>query len=153
MPTWRATSPRAASGTVRSGSSPPENAGSASPMPAPARSCGTIVHAIPGAGRKASAAAPPASSTAPASARARAGPGIAAPASAATGRTETPSAARSGEIAKPATSSITSRNRTAVKAAAVNASAASDPSGARSKSPPLMGTVPMSGVVGGGLSP
>ena len=51
------------------------------------------------------------------------GPGSAAAASAATGRTETPSAARSGEIAKPATSSITSRNRTAVNAAVVNASA------------------------------
>ena len=46
-------------------------------------------------------------------------------ASAASGRTDTPSAARSGEIAKPATSSITSRNSTAVNAAAVSASPAS----------------------------
>ena len=95
-------------------------------MPAPARICGTIVHATVGAGRNASAAPPPASSSAPPSARAWAGPGSAAAASAATGRTETPSAARSGEIAKPATSSITSRNSTAVNAAVVNASAASE---------------------------
>ncbi len=44
-------------------------------MPAPARICGTIVHAMLGAGRNASAAAPPASSSAPASARACGGPG------------------------------------------------------------------------------
>ena len=94
-------------------------------MPAPASSCGTTVQAMLGAGRKASAAAPPASSTAPASARARAGPGMAARRErAAIGRIETPSAARSGEIANPATSSITSRKSTAVNAAAVSASAA-----------------------------
>ena len=50
---------------------------------------------------------------------------MAAAASAATGSTVTPSAARSGEIANPATSSITSRNRIAVNAAVVNASEAS----------------------------
>ncbi len=125
IPAWRAARPTAASPTVLSGSSSPAKAGSVRPMPAPASSCGTTVQAMLGAGRNASAAAPPASSTAPASARGRAEPGITAAASAASGRIVTPSAARRGDIANPATSSITSRNRTDVNAAAVKASATS----------------------------
>ena len=124
MPTWRATSVRAASVRSRSGAERraargpcPRRRGSAARSSTP-RSARAGTRA-PHRRRRAAARRP--------SARACGGPGIAAAASAATGRTETPSAARSGEIAKPATSSITSRNSTAVNAAAVNASARERP--------------------------
>src|SRR4051812_4189972 len=77
-----------------------------------------------GAGRNASETAPPASSMAPAAARATAEPRTVEAISAAMGSTVTPAAAVSGESAKPATSSSTRRKSTAVKAADVNASAA-----------------------------
>src|SRR3954469_7310408 len=124
MPTWRASSPSAASVDVRSGSSSPAYAGSARPIPAPASTWGTTAQPISGAGRNASETAPPASSTAPAPARATAEPRTVDAISAAIGSTVTPAAAASGESAKPATSSSTSRNSTAVNAADVNASAA-----------------------------
>ena len=123
VPACRATSSRAASPTVRSGSSSPANAGTARPIPAPARICGGTVHHRLVPGRNASAAAPPATNSVPAAARGSGRPLTAVAAIAATGSTVTATAAFSGPTAKPATSSRTSMKSKAVKAAAHSPSA------------------------------
>src|SRR4051794_27778275 len=129
IPAWRTVRMRAASPAVRSGSSSPASAGSASPIPAPASACGRIVQAIEASGRKASAPVPAPISSAPAAARMPGAPGIRWARMAATGRTVTASAAATGSTLQPATSSRTSRKRTAVSAAETRASAAAGPAG------------------------
>jgi hypothetical protein len=66
-------------------------------MPRPASSCGGTVHSGEAPGRKASAAVPAASSSAPAAARALACPGIREAASAVRGSTLTVAAPAAGE--------------------------------------------------------
>ena len=122
IPTWRATRFRAASGDValvaeRGQREPHPGAGQQLRHDRPRdRRARAGTRARPR--RRRSAARRPA----PSAAARRGSPRRA---SAASGRTVTPSAASIGDIANPATSSITSRNSTAVNAAAVNASAAS----------------------------
>ena len=73
MPAWRNESSRAACPGVRSGSSSPASAGSAMPMPAPARICGRMIQATCASGSHASASTPPPTSAQPALARGRRG--------------------------------------------------------------------------------
>ena len=127
MPAWRATSRRAASRGSRSGMSSPASAGSASPMPAPARSWGAITHHSDASGSSARQSVPAATSRQPVAARIRGSPFALRVASALSGRTETAIAAASGSSFQPATSSSTSRNRTAVSAADRSARATSGP--------------------------
>ena len=117
MPAQRIDSSRATSWRVRSGISSPERAGSAMPIPAPARTCGTTVHQAEAAGSSARQPTPPATSRQPAIARVCGLPGSREERIAATGRTLTASAAASGSMLQPETSSRTTRKITAVSEA------------------------------------
>ena len=67
-------SSRETSWRVRSGISSPESAGSAIPIPTPARTCGATVHQAEAPGRSARQPTPPATSRQPATARVSASP-------------------------------------------------------------------------------
>ena len=85
-------------------------------MPMPSATWGRIVQATEAVGRNASAAAPAATSSAPATARVPAGPPIRAAASALIGITLTTSAAASGSMLQPLISRRTVRNSAAAMA-------------------------------------
>ena len=94
-------------------------------MPAPTTAWGRIVQATDAVGMNASAAAPAATSSAPATARVPAGPPIRAAASALSGITLTTTAAASGSMLQPLMSMSTVRKSAAAMAPETSASAAS----------------------------
>ena len=117
-------SSRADSCPFRSGSSSPPSAVSASPVPMPTATSGRIIHATEAVGRNASAAAPAATSSAPATARVPAGPRMRVAASAVSGIRLTTSAAASGSMLHPLTSRRTVRKSAAAMAPETSPSAA-----------------------------
>ena len=109
----------------------------ARPMPRPARTCGSTVHATDADGRNASATTPAPTRAQPAVARTRGSPRIRIPTSAAAGTIATTNAASSGDSDHPDTSKSTSRNSTALSAAETSASAIAAPSWMRSTRRPV----------------
>ena len=124
IPAWRIERSRATSWRVRSGISSPERAGRAIPIPAPARTCGMTVHHAEAAGSSARQPTPPATRRQPAIARVSGSPGSRDETTAAAGSTLTASAAASGSMLQPETSSRTTRKITAVRDAESSARAA-----------------------------
>ena len=123
IPMWRTESRRAASERVRSGISSPARAGRASPIPAPARTWGGIVHQTSAFGRSARQPMPAATSRHPATARVSGSPPRRADRTAAIGRAVTASAAAIGSMLHPAISNRTTKKTTAVRAAETRARA------------------------------